>query len=123
MSEASLLKVVRELASQAEANAEALKGLVLTLEESRADSEAGDKYYHQGNSPLGKDQHLRLCRAGLLPSTKAGKRVLVTRVDMERHLEAQRVSKARAVQAIGNDDSVAAELDALMAQRAKRGRR
>jgi hypothetical protein len=45
------------------------------------------EYYHQNNSPLGRQRYLSLVRRGVLRGRKVGKRVLVARRDMAAFLE------------------------------------
>jgi excisionase family DNA binding protein len=54
---------------------------------SRSGGEVGLAYYDQGNSPLGRRQHLDLVRRRLLPGHKVGRKVLVRRDAVDAYLE------------------------------------
>lgn len=46
-------------------------------------ADAVPAYYDQGNSPLGRRQHLDLVRRGVLVGHKTGRKVLVRRIDVD----------------------------------------
>jgi excisionase family DNA binding protein len=50
------------------------------------------KYYHQGDSPLGKRRHLDLVRRGVLAGHKVGRRVLVRCDEVHRYLETRKAA-------------------------------
>jgi excisionase family DNA binding protein len=54
----------------------------------------GAEWVDQKSSPLGRDRHMRLVRAGTLPGKKDGRRVLVRRADIERYLQTKTVTKS-----------------------------
>ena len=51
------------------------------------------EWVSQDESPLGRDRHMRLVRAGKLPGKKDGKRILVRRADVEQYLATKTVIK------------------------------
>jgi hypothetical protein len=62
------------------------------LAQSRDDG--GTAYYDQGNSPLGRRQHLDLVRRGVLLGHKAGRKVLVRRDVVDTYVENLKPSPA-----------------------------
>jgi excisionase family DNA binding protein len=48
--------------------------------------DAREEWVDQDRSPLGRRRHLALARQGALPAVKDGKRVLVTRSDLDAYL-------------------------------------
>lgn len=51
---------------------------------------AAPAYYDQGNSPLGRRQHLDLVRRGMLVGHRTGRKVLVCCADVDKYLAARK---------------------------------
>jgi hypothetical protein len=57
----------------------------------RLAAEVGEHYYDQRTSPLGARAHCGMVRSGAIPGFRAGRRILVRRVDLDAYLERHRV--------------------------------
>ena len=76
-------------------------------------STAQNEWVDQKHSPLGKARHLRLARAGTLPSRKVGHLVLVRREDLNAYLEREGFRPAKATP----EDEVVAMVEKLVGTR------
>jgi hypothetical protein len=88
-----------------------LEALEAFLAECVAQSGGRTRWVDQDTSPLGRRHHLRAFRAGTLPGTKVGKRVLVEEADLAAYIE-----KHRSINSTSDTDEakqIAAALDAL----------
>lgn len=48
--------------------------------------DSSGEYFDQHTSPLGKSRHLRLARAGAIPSSKDGRRILMKASDVHAYI-------------------------------------
>jgi hypothetical protein len=66
---------------------ELLRGLVDALSEPDGPAPEPSPYYWQGDSPLGRERHLRLVRCGELEGFEIGRRVFVRRDEVHTYIE------------------------------------
>jgi hypothetical protein len=64
----------------------------------RLASDEGALYYDQRSSPLGPRLHCGLVRSGAIPGFRAGRRILIRRVDLDAYLERHRIEPTKVLQ-------------------------